>query len=158
MSLSAIHETEHPRPLSYRLASLYQKTAKGKRKAKSKSGRMNTDYTAVSVTGQQVGMLVPRGTVTVRRAECLHHNVTTLLACMENLAAVVQAEKVTDACRLVPAAGRADAQPSVRRAPLREVNGIYKSRVAKMWIRHQDLVPYINRVNANAQQPPPTLP
>lgn len=158
VSLSAIHETEHPRPLSYRLASLYQKTAKGKRKAKSKSGRMNTDYTAVSVTGQQVGMLVPRGTVTVRRAECLHHNVTTLLACMENLAAVVQAEKVTDACGWFQRRAALMLNHLYRRAPLPEVNGIYKSRVAKMWIRHQDLVPYINRVNADAQQPPPTLP
>ena len=157
VSLSAIHETEHPRPLSYRLASLYQKTAKGKKKAKSKSRRMNTDYTAVSVTGRHVGMLVPRGTVTVRRAECLHHNITTLLACMENLAAVVQTQQVTDAGDWFQRKAALMLNHLYRRAPLPAVNGIYKSRVAEMWIRHQGLVPHINRVNADAQQPPPAL-
>jgi hypothetical protein len=77
---------------------------------------------------------------------------------MENLAAVVQAEKVTDACDWFQPRAALMLNHLYRRAPLPEVNGIYKSRVAKMWIRHQDLVPHINRVNADAQQPPPTLP
>src|SRR6185437_3721933 len=116
---------------------------------------MNTDYTRVSVTGRHVGMLVPR--ITVRRAECLHHNITTLLACMENLAAVVRTEQVTEACDWFQGKAALMLNHLYRRAPLPTVNGIYKSRVAEMWIRHQGLVPHINRVNANAQQPPPAL-
>jgi hypothetical protein len=150
VSLSAIHETADPGPLSYRLASLYQKTAKHK------SRPMNTDDTAVSVTGGHVGMLVPR--ITVRRAECLHHNITTLLACMENLAAVVATEQVTEACDWFQRQAALMLNHLYRRAPLPTVNHIYKSRVAKMWIRHRDLVPHINRVNADAQSPPPALP
>jgi hypothetical protein len=154
VSLSAIHETAHPRPLSYRLASLYQKTAKGKT-AKRKSKRMNTDDTAVSVTGRHVGMLVPR--ITVRRAECLHHNITTLLACMENLAAVVRTEEVTEACDWFQRQAALMLNHLYRRAPLPTFNDIYKSRVAEMWIQHQDLIPHINRVNADAHTPPPVL-
>ena len=152
VSLSAIHETEDPGPLSYRLASLYQKTATNKSKP------MNTDYTAVSVTDRHVGMLVPR--VPVRRAaECLHHNITTLLACMENLAAVVVTEQVTEACDWFQRQAALMLNHLYRREPLPKVNGIYKSRVAEMWIQHRgDLVPAINRVNADAQPPPPALP
>ena len=150
VSLSAIHESEDPGPLSYRLASLYQKTDTGK------SRKMNTDDTAVSVTAQRVGMLVPR--VTFRRAECLHHNITTLLACMENLAAVVEREQVTEACGWFQRKSALMLNHLYRRAPLPVVNGIYKSRVAGMWIKHRDLVAHINRVNADAQPSPPVLP
>ena len=45
-----------------------------------------------------------------------------------------------------------------RREPLPLVNGIYKSRVAEMWIKHRDLAAAINQVNAKAQSPPPALP
>jgi hypothetical protein len=150
VSLSAIHETADPGPLSYRLASLYQKTAQDKSK------QMNTDDTAVSVTGQQVGMLVPR--ITVRRAGCLHHNITALLAYMENLAAVVETEQVTDACDWFQRQAALILNHLYRRAPLPTVNRIYKSRVADMWIQHRGLAPHINRVNADTQPPPPDLP
>ncbi|MGO8955767.1 MAG: hypothetical protein ACLQFR_00110 [Streptosporangiaceae bacterium] len=150
VSLSAIHQAAEPGPLSYRLASLYRKTATDK------SRPMNTDHTAVSVTDRQVGILVPRETV--RHAECLHHNITTLLACMENLAAVVVAEQVTEACDWFQRQAAVMLNHLYRRAPLPTVNGIYKSRVAEMWIQHRDLVPAINRVNGDAQPPPPALP
>jgi hypothetical protein len=150
VSLSAIHEAADPGPLAYRLASLYQKTATDK------SQPMNTDRTAISVTDRQVGMLLP--SETGRRAECLHHNITTLLACMGNLAAVVATEKATEACDWFQRQAALMLNHLYRREPLSGVNGIYKSRVAEMWIHHLNLAPAINRVNAETEPPPPALP
>ena len=77
---------------------------------------------------------------------------------MENMAAIVRPQ-ATEALRLVCS----DRPPycsiaCTARIPLPEVDDIYKSRVAGMWIDHRGLAAAINRVNAQAQPPPPALP
>jgi hypothetical protein len=148
--LSGVHQAPDPKPLAYRLASLYQKTAPDK------SQPMNTDLSAISVTDRQIAMLMPDQQPARSHLGCLHRNICTLLACMENMAAIVG-----------PAANR----PATwfqrraalllnclhRRAPLPGSGQIYKSRVAQMWIDHLGLAAAINQVNTEAEQPVPAL-
>lgn len=150
VSLSGVHEVDDPEALAYRLASLYQKTSADK-------GRpMNTDKSGIGVTDQRVAMLLPKATQS--RVECLHHNITTLLACMENMAAIVRPEATTVAADWYQRQAALLLNHLYRRKPLPKVDGIYKSRVAGMWIEHRDLAADINRVNDQAQSPPPALP
>ena len=148
-SLSGVHQVDDPEALAYRLASLYQKTAADKGQP------MNTDKSAISVTGQRVAMLLPKATRS--RLECLHRNITTLLACMENMAAIVKPQ-ATVAADWYQRQAALLLNHLYRREPLPVVNGIYKSRVAEMWIEHRDLAAAINQVNAQAQSQPPALP
>ena len=149
VSLSGVHQAADPQELAYQLASLYTKTASNK------SQPMNTDQSAISVTSRRVAMLLPDGTQS--RLVCLHHNITTLLACMENLAAVVP-QQATSACGWFQQQAALLLNCLYRREPLPVVNGIYKSRVAEMWIEHRSLASAINQVNAQADMPPPALP
>jgi hypothetical protein len=77
---------------------------------------------------------------------------------MESLAAVVVTEQATESCRWFQRQAALMLNHLYRREPLPIVNGIYKSRVAEMWINHRNLAPAINRVNAQTQPSPPTLP
>jgi hypothetical protein len=149
ISLAGVHQVADPQALAYQLASLYKKTATGKGQP------MNTDRSAIGVTDRRVAMLLP--VETGFYLGCLHHNITTLLACIENLAAAVQQE-ATDAAGWFQRQAALLLNSLYRREPLPVVNGIYKSRVAQMWIEHRGLTSAINRVNALAEIPPPALP
>ena len=120
-----------PQPLAYRLASLYQKTATDE------GLPMNTDQSAIGVTGQHVAMLLPEDTQQPKQARsrlrCLHRNITTVLACIENMAAIVRPQ-ATDAADWYQRQAALLLNHLYRRKPLPVVNGIYKSRVAEMWI------------------------
>jgi hypothetical protein len=146
------HQDADPMTLAYRLASLYQKVATDK------SQPMNTERTAVSVTGQHVGMLLPWSPTVLSRAECLHRNTSTLLAYIENLAAVVVPEQTTQSGGWFQSRAASILNHLYRRKPLPEINNIYKSRVAQMWIDHRDLSDAVNRVNEHAQSSLPELP
>jgi hypothetical protein len=151
VSLSALHQAADPQPLAYRLASLYRKTAADK------SRPLNTDQSAISVTEQNIGMLLPQEPNS--RVGCLHHNITTLLAYMENLAAVVPS-RTTTACDWFLREAALILNHLYRREPLPDL-GIYKSRLAEMRIDHRGLAPAINRINRinpQVQPPPPSLP
>jgi hypothetical protein len=149
VSLSGVHQVADPQALAYQLASLYTKTATNKGQP------MHTDQSAISVTDRHVAMLLPERRRS--RIGCLHHNITTLLACMENLAAVVP-HPATSACGWFQQQAALLLNCLYRRAPLPVVNGIYKSRAAEMWIEHRGLASAINRVNAQAETPPLELP
>jgi hypothetical protein len=148
-SLSGVHQVDDPQALAYRLASLYEKTAADQGQP------MNTAESAIGVTGQRVAMLLPKATRS--RLDCLHRNITTLLACMENMAAIVKPQ-ATVAASWYQRQAALLLNHLYRREPLPVVNGIYKSRVAEMWIEQRDLAAAINQVNAQAYPPPPALP
>jgi hypothetical protein len=150
--LSGLHDERDPAALAYQLASLYQK------QATDKSRPMNTVRSAISVTDRRVGMLLPENGFRAQpRVACLHHNITTLLAYMENLAAVVS-DQVTEPCRWFQSRAALVLNHLYRRKPLPATNGIYKSRVAEMWVDHRDLARTINQVNAQDQPSPSALP
>jgi hypothetical protein len=147
--LSGVHDEANPRALAYRLASLYTDTASDK------SQPMNSDLSAISVTGGRVAMLLPRRGRT--RLECLHHNIAMLLACMENSAAVV-GRPGTEAAGWFQQQAALLLNSLYRREPLPGADTIYKSRAAELWIEHRGLADAINQVNARAGKPPPSLP
>lgn len=149
VSLAGVHQVADPGPLAYRLASLYAKTATDK------SQPMNTDRSAISVTDRRVALLLPQETSA--HLGCLHHNITTLLACMENLAAVL-APQPTEACDWFARQAGLLLNSLYRRVPLPGFDNVYKSRAAEMWIGHRGLAAAINQVNAQALPPPPALP
>jgi hypothetical protein len=116
---------------------------------------MNSGQSAISVTGGRVAMVLPERTRS--RLECLHRNVTMLLACMENFAAVVPRQG-TGANDWFQRQAALMLNCLYRREPPPEADGIYKSRAAEMWIAHRGLAAAINRVNAQAGTPLPDLP
>jgi hypothetical protein len=147
--LSGVHAEADPRALAYRLASLYTDAASDK------SQPMNSDLSAISVTGGRVAMLLPERARS--RLECLHHNIAMLLACVENSAAVV-GRPGTEASGWFQQQAALLLNCLYRREPLPGADGIYKSRAAEMWIGHRGLADTINQVNARAGTPPPSLP
>jgi hypothetical protein len=150
--LSGLHTEADPGTLAYRLASLYQKSATDK------SRPMNSDRSAISMTGRHVGMLLPRDMVRAEsRIVCLHHNVATLLAYLENLATLLPAQ-TTQASKWFQDRAALMTNYFYRREPLPEINHIYKTRVAEMWIDHCGLAHAVNSVNTRMQPPPPALP
>lgn len=151
VSLSGVHRAADPMELAYRLASLYTDTASDK------SQPMNSGQSAISVTAGRVGMLLPERARP--RLECLHRNITMLLACMENFAAVLQSQDRTTAYRWFQQQAALLLNCLYRREPPPGARGIYKSRAAELWIAHRGLAAAINTVNAQAPAtPPPGLP
>ncbi|MDQ4096874.1 MAG: hypothetical protein M3144_03255 [Actinomycetota bacterium] len=149
--LSGLHQqAPDPTVLAYRLASSFESTAAGR--------PMNTDKSGIAVTGRRVGLVLPQGSPEVgAKLRCLHQNMATLLAYMQNLTTLMPAMPT------VPAAwfqGRAALVLNhlYRRAPLPEINGIYKSQLAELWIAHLGLGSAINLITANEANPPPPLP
>jgi hypothetical protein len=149
--LSGLHQETGSGALAYRLASLFQK------KATDKSQPMNTEDSAISVTERRVGILLPRADRAELRIECLHHNIATLLAYIENLAAIVP-EQATEPCNWFQENAALILNHLYRRRPLPKVNGIYKSRVSEMWIDYRGFAGAINMVNGREQPSPPRLP
>ncbi len=149
--LSGRHEDGDSAEDSYRLASLYRK------QASDKSQPMNTEGSAISVTDRCAGMLMPAQAISDQRISCVHHNMTTLLAYMQSLAAVVPGQP-TESCKWFRARAALVLNHLYRRAPLPALQGIYKSRLAGMWIDHLGLSTAINQVNAQEAPPPPDLP
>lgn len=151
--LSALHqESPDPAALAYRLASLFESSST------EKSRPMNTDASAIAVTGGRAALLLPRAQARAgSRLRCLHHNMATLLADVQNLATL------TPATPTVPAAWFQSRAAVVlnhlyRRAPLPETAGIYKSRLAELWLNHRGLAAAINDIAASVTSPPPALP
>jgi hypothetical protein len=149
--LSGRHQDGDSAADSYRLASLYRK------QASDKSRPMNTQGSAISVTDRCAGMLMPAQSMDDQRIACVHHNMATLLAYLQNLGAVLPGQP-TESCKWFRARAALLLNHLYRRAPLPDIQGIYKSRLAGMWIDHLGLSPSINQVNAQAAAPPPDLP
>lgn len=151
--LSALHqEAPDPASLAYRLASLFGSSASDK------SRPMNTDASAIAVTGGRAGFVLARAQPrSGARVRCLHRNLATLLGELQNLATL------TPASTTVPAAWFQTRAALVlnhlyRRAPLPETSGVYKSQLAELWLRHRGLAAAINQVTAGAASPPTALP
>jgi hypothetical protein len=141
-----------PKPLAYQLASLYQKTAADK------SQPMNTDLSAISVTDRRVGVLMPDQEPARSHLGCLHHNLCALLACTENMAAVVGTPPTLAATWFQRrAALLLNCLHRRTPLPLPGFGRIYKSRLAQMWIDHSGLAAAINQINTEAEEPVPAL-
>ena len=144
------HEAPDPPALAAGLASLFQ--------ANPAASRMHTTGTGIAVTDAKVGIVLPRNALRAGvRMGCLHHNQALLLAMMENMAAVVQPAPSI-------AAGWFQSQAALvlnslyRRVPIPEVNGVYRSRLAELWLRERHLVDAINTASQNLPTAPPALP
>jgi hypothetical protein len=150
MLLSALHQDGDPAADSYRLASLYKK------KASNQSQPMNTEGSAISVTDRSAGMLMPADVIWDKRLQCIHHNMSTLLAYIQNLAAVLPGQP-TQQCKWFQGRAALLLNHLYRRATFSDINGIYKSRLAGMWIDHLSLNGAINQLTAREVPPPPTI-
>jgi hypothetical protein len=151
--ISALYdETEQPERLAYRLATECEN------EAPDKSERMKIDGCAISVSNTNVGLAVPR---TIRRAgqriNCLHHNITTLLAIIQNLATLTPAD-VTEPARWFQLRAARVLNYVARRAELPDTKTIYKSRVGERWIHERALGAAINALTATDDPRPPDLP
>lgn len=149
--LSGLHqEAPDPPALAHRLASLFESSGTGR--------TMKGDGTGIGVTSRRVGVVWPRAPqLSGAKLRCLHQNFATLLAYMQNLATLMPAQPS------VPAEwfqGRAALilNHLYRRSPVPELNSIYKSQLAEMWIAHLGLPSAINAITAGEAQPPPALP
>jgi len=92
------------------------------------------------------------------RRPARYRRVCTLLACIQNIAAVVgpQPTRAADWFQR-QAALLLNCLYRRRPLPLDGFGSIYKSRVAQLWIDHTELADAINQVNARADQPVPVL-
>lgn len=156
MFWSGLHqESADPGALAYRLASLFEKSATDR------SRPMNTDGSAISVTGRSVAFVLPRAQTSAgERVRCLHRNMTTLLAYAQNLLTLVSgsgAVGVSPACRPFQARAAAMLNALYRNTPLPGADDIYKSRLAELWIGHLGREAAIDAVNARFSSGLPTL-
>lgn len=155
--LSGLHqEAQDPKGLAYRLASLFEASAPDQ------GHPMKADHTGIAVTGGKVGFVLPRGDNAMgAKLRCLHENVATLLAYMQNLSTIVPMKPTASADWFRRRAALI-LNHLYRRAALRPEKfppeGIYKSRVAELWMNHLGLNGIINAITADEAVPPPALP
>ena len=149
--LSGLHqEAPDPPALAYRLASLFESSGTGR--------PMKTDGTGIAVTSHRVGVVRPRASeLSGAKLRCLHQNLATLLAYMQNLATLTPASPTVPA-EWFQARAALILNHLYRRAPLPETNAIYKSQLAELWITHLGLPAAINAITAGESRPPPALP
>lgn len=129
--ISGLHHGDSaPGPLAYSLASLFE------RSSTDKSFTMHIDGSHLAVTDRRVGIVLPN---TLRNAErrqhCLHANMTTLLALIENLRTLHGGTG-----QYAEWYGyKADAvlRSLYQRTDHPSVGSVYKSRLAQVWIDHR---------------------
>jgi hypothetical protein len=151
MLLSGLHaEASDPKALAASLAELFQNEGSGQ--------PMNSAGSGVALAGDTMGIVLPRNTVRAGgKLDCLHHNQSTLLALMQNHIAGIAGSPTV-------AAGWYQRQAAMilnglyRRATVTGLPGIYRSRVAEMWITHRQVRSAINALNAQEPKVPPPLP
>lgn len=141
------HHSTEPGKLASALANLMEDaTSDG-------SVPLKTDQSALMVSSGRVALVLPASQFRAGdRARCLHDNVATLLAQLQNLSTLLGATPTT-------AAGWFRRRSAVmlnhlyRRAPLPETTNVYKSRVPEAWINHRQLALPVNTVNGTELPP-----
>jgi hypothetical protein len=151
--LSGLHqEAPDPQSLAANLASLFQG-------ATGTGLPMRTKGSAISVSASNVGFVQPRNFLRAGpRLRCLHHNQALLLAYLQNLITLVPGPTTFVAAEFQPLAARV-LNHLYRREPLqtRSTVGIYRSRLAELWLQKQGLTTKINTLTDRMRNPPPPL-
>ncbi|MFI7547455.1 hypothetical protein [Actinoplanes sp. NPDC049599] len=137
--VSALHQqAPDPGALASALATLFEDSGgNGAVPLRSRGG-------AIDVRGEVVGLVLPGDLPRAgQRLRCLHHNLATLLAYMQNLATLTPSSS-TLATRWFQTRAATLLNHLYRRAPLPETNSIYRSRLAEAWINGRSIAPSIN--------------
>jgi hypothetical protein len=145
MFISGLHQkSDSPGALAFALASLFLK------EGEAEGVPMMTAGSAVAASGRNTAVLLPFTLPTAGyRLGCLHHNLTTLWAIMQNLLTLPGAD-ATESCRWFKSRAAIILTQLYHRSPLPFTGTVYKSRLPELWISRSGLASQINAVAAQS--------
>jgi hypothetical protein len=137
--LSGLHfSAPDPEGVAQGLATLFESTKN------EHAQPLKSDQGAIAIDAGRVGMVLPHTQYRAgARLDCLHHNLATLLAYMENLATAPPSSP-TVVAEWFRRRAAVVLNHLYRRAPLPETSNIYRSRLPQAWIDYRQLAPALN--------------